>query len=74
MLRRYVLAGEKIMKSIALSAALLVSAIMPLSMAAAAPAPVAANQSYVEYVGSFTTSRGETYDVFYVEDLGGGWY
>lgn len=63
------------MKSIALSAALLFSAVMPLSTAvAAAPAPVAAEQSYVEYVGSFTTTRGETYDVYYVEDLGGGWY
>jgi hypothetical protein len=62
------------MKSIALSAAILFSAVMPLSTAVAAPAPVAAAQSYVEYVGSFTTTRGETYDVFYVEDLGGGWY
>jgi len=62
------------MKSIALSAALLFSAIMPISTAVAAPAPAAAQQSYVEYVGSFTTSRGETYDVYYVEDLGGGWY
>lgn len=62
------------MKSIALSAALLFSAILPISTAVAAPAPVAAQQSYIEYVGSFTTSRGETFDVFYVEDLGDGWF
>lgn len=68
------------MKKIALSAAILFSAIMPISTAVAAPAPapvaapVAAEQSYVEYVGSFTTVGGVTYDVFYVEDLGGGWY
>lgn len=62
------------MKNIALSAALLFSAILPLSTASAAPAPVAAAQSYVEYVGSFTTSGGVRYDVFYVEDLGDGWY
>lgn len=61
------------MKSIALSAALLFSAIMPISTAVAAPAPVAAAQSYVEYLGSFE-SGGVIYDVFYVEDLGGGWY
>ncbi|MET1112924.1 MAG: hypothetical protein ABWX67_15515 [Allosphingosinicella sp.] len=62
------------MKSIALAATLLFSAVMPLSTAVAAPAPVAAQQSYVEYVGSFTTRDGVTYDVFYVEDLGDGWY
>ncbi len=61
------------MKSIALSAALLLSAIMPLSTAVAAPAPVAANQSMVEYLGSFDYG-GNTYDVFLVTDLGGGWY
>jgi hypothetical protein len=61
------------MKSIAISAALALSAIMPLSTAVAAPAPAAAAQSYVEYLGSFEYG-GNTYDVFYVEDLGGGWY
>ncbi len=61
------------MKSIALSAALLFSAIMPLSTAVAAPAPVAASQSMVEYLGSFEYG-GDTYDVFLVTDLGGGWY
>ncbi len=61
------------MKSIALSAALLFSAIMPLSTAVAAPAPVAASQSSVTYLGSFE-SGGVIYDVFLLEDLGGGWY
>lgn len=61
------------MKSIALSAALLFSAVMPLSTAVAAPAPVAANQSMVEYLGELTIG-GTTYDVFLVTDLGGGWY
>ena len=63
------------MKRIALSAALLLSAIMPIStaVAAPAPAPVAATQSYVEYLGSVEMG-GVVYDVFYVEDLGGGWY
>ncbi|HEX8623618.1 MAG TPA: hypothetical protein VF782_00925 [Allosphingosinicella sp.] len=63
------------MKSIALSAALLFSAITPLStaVAAPAPAPVAATQSMVEYLGSFEYG-GNTYDVFLVTDLGGGWY
>lgn len=62
------------MKSIALSAALLFSAIMPLSTAVAAPAPVAAAQSYVEYLGTFTTPDGTQTHFFYVMDLGGGWY
>jgi hypothetical protein len=61
------------MKSIALSAALLFSAIMPLSTAVAAPAPVAADQSMIEYLGSFEAG-GDVYDVFLVTDLGGGWY
>ena len=63
------------MKRIALSAALLLSAIMPIStaVAAPAPAPAAATQSYVEYLGSVEIG-GVVYDVFYVEDLGGGWY
>jgi hypothetical protein len=61
------------MKSIALSAALLFSAIMPLSAAVAAPAPVAASQSMVEYLGPATIG-GVEYDVYLVTDLGGGWY
>ncbi len=61
------------MKRIAISAAMLLSAIMPISTAVAAPAPVAATQSYVEYLGSVSIG-GVVYDVFYVEDLGGGWY
>jgi hypothetical protein len=67
------------MKSIALSAALLLSAVMPLSTAVAAPAPApapvaaAANQSMIEYLGEVEIG-GDIYDVYLVTDLGGGWY
>jgi hypothetical protein len=61
------------MKRIALSAALLFSAIMPISTAVAAPAPAAATQSMVEYLGEISIG-GEIYDVYLVTDLGGGWY
>jgi hypothetical protein len=61
------------MKSIALSAALLFSAIMPLSTAVAAPAPVSANQSLIEYLGEVEIG-GEPYDVYLITPLGGGWY
>jgi len=63
------------MKRIAIAAAFLLSAITPAAAVHAAPAPatVAAAQSYVEYLGSVEIG-GVVYDVFYVEDLGGGWY
>ena len=60
------------MKSIALSAALLFSAITPLSTAVAAPAPVAAaSQSVITYLGEVEID-GEIYDVYLVESYGGG--
>ncbi|HEX8308617.1 MAG TPA: hypothetical protein VF645_09395 [Allosphingosinicella sp.] len=60
------------MKSIALCAALLFSAVAPLSTAVAAPAPVAAaNQSVITYLGTVEID-GELYDVFLVESYGGG--
>ena len=60
------------MKSIALSAALLFSAVTPLSTAVAAPAPVtAASQSIITYLGEVEID-GEIYDVYLVESYGGG--
>jgi hypothetical protein len=61
------------MKRIALSAALLFSAIMPISAAVAAPTPTAASQSLVEYLGDVSIG-GEVYEVYRVTSLGGGWY
>lgn len=61
------------MKRIALSAAVLFSAMMPLATAHAAPVTTAASQSSIEYLGDVSIG-GDTYEVYLVTDLGGGWY
>lgn len=61
------------MKRIVLAASLLFSTMMPFAAAHATPTPAAATQSLVEYLGEVSIG-GETYDVYLVTDLGGGWY
>ena len=61
------------MKRIVLAASLLFSTVVPFATAHAEPVPAAASQSLVEYLGEVSIG-GETYDVYLVTDLGGGWY